>query len=171
MTGKKHLERRARSRVAQTGEPYVIALRNVRRQQEKRMSHEASTREDVIASCSFCRKPNTTVERLVAGPGVYICNECIELSAVIVEEAARAQSEGGTPRDSGHQDRPVDEILAMLPALVRTAEGVEAELAGWIARLREKGTDWPTIAEATGMSVEAVRQRFGSTPERQSDRP
>jgi ClpX C4-type zinc finger len=164
MTTKKHLKRRVRSRVAQTGEPYVTALRNVRRQQEDRMSPEASTREDVIASCSFCGKPNTTVERLVAGPGVYICNECIELSAVIIEEAA-AQSEEKTPPDSGHQDRSTDEILAMLPALVRAADGVEAELVGWITRLRKRGTDWSAIAGATGMSVEIVRRRFGATSE------
>lgn len=30
-------------------------------------------------SCSFCGKPQERVTRLIAGPGVYICNECIDL--------------------------------------------------------------------------------------------
>jgi ATP-dependent Clp protease ATP-binding subunit ClpX len=36
--------------------------------------------------CSFCGKPQEQVRRLVAGPGVYICDECIELCNEIVEE-------------------------------------------------------------------------------------
>jgi len=36
--------------------------------------------------CSFCGKPQTQVRKLVAGPGVYICDECIELCNEIIEE-------------------------------------------------------------------------------------
>ncbi|MEK5185769.1 ATP-dependent protease ATP-binding subunit ClpX [Solibacillus sp. FSL R5-0691] len=37
--------------------------------------------------CSFCGKPQEQVRKLVAGPGVYICDECIELcSEIVVEE-------------------------------------------------------------------------------------
>jgi ATP-dependent Clp protease ATP-binding subunit ClpX len=36
--------------------------------------------------CSFCAKPQSQVRKLVAGPGVYICDECIELCSEIVEE-------------------------------------------------------------------------------------
>ncbi len=36
--------------------------------------------------CSFCGKPQEQVKRLVAGPGVYICDECIELCSEIIEE-------------------------------------------------------------------------------------
>lgn len=39
----------------------------------------------VTASCSFCLKPNTEVARLVAGPGVYICNECVALCVQVIE--------------------------------------------------------------------------------------
>ena len=37
-------------------------------------------------SCSFCNKSQRQVRKLVAGPGVYICDECIELCNDIVEE-------------------------------------------------------------------------------------
>lgn len=36
--------------------------------------------------CSFCGKSQEQVNRIVAGPGVYICNECIELCSEIIEE-------------------------------------------------------------------------------------
>lgn len=36
--------------------------------------------------CSFCGKPQDQVKKLVAGPGVYICDECIELCNEIIEE-------------------------------------------------------------------------------------
>ncbi|MCX7904534.1 MAG: ATP-dependent Clp protease ATP-binding subunit ClpX [Caloramator sp.] len=36
--------------------------------------------------CSFCGKPQDQVKRLIAGPGVYICDECIELCSEIITE-------------------------------------------------------------------------------------
>ena len=40
--------------------------------------------------CSFCGKPQEKVGRLVAGPGVYICEECIELCAEIIEDGCNS---------------------------------------------------------------------------------
>ncbi|MGF1470314.1 MAG: ClpX C4-type zinc finger protein [Rubrobacteraceae bacterium] len=45
--------------------------------------------------CSFCHKAMWRVENLIAGPGVYICDECIELCNEIIEEK-RTQGEGIT---------------------------------------------------------------------------
>lgn len=43
-------------------------------------------------SCSFCGKEQDAVKRLVAGPGVYICDECISLcTEIIAEEPAQAE--------------------------------------------------------------------------------
>ena len=36
--------------------------------------------------CSFCGKSQDEVNRIIAGPGVYICNECIELCQEIIDE-------------------------------------------------------------------------------------
>ncbi|WP_091499823.1 ATP-dependent protease ATP-binding subunit ClpX [Amphibacillus marinus] len=43
--------------------------------------------------CSFCGKSQDQVRKLVAGPGVYICDECIDLCAEIVEEELGADEE------------------------------------------------------------------------------
>lgn len=42
--------------------------------------------DDKQLRCSFCGKPQDQVKRLIAGPNVYICNECIELCTEIIEE-------------------------------------------------------------------------------------
>jgi len=39
-----------------------------------------------IVKCSFCGKPQEVVKKIIAGPGVYICDECVGLCTDIVEE-------------------------------------------------------------------------------------
>jgi len=51
--------------------------------------------------CSFCGKTQEQVNRIVAGPGVYICNECIELCSEIIEEE--------------YEDIPVEQTLEEIP--------------------------------------------------------
>jgi len=164
MTTKKHLKRRVRSRVAMTGESYATALRNIRRDQlEDRVSAPIST-EELIASCSFCAKPSTEVKKLVAGPGVFICNECIDLSAIVIADTANEAPGQSARRRAEFVDRSAGDILSLLPALARSAAQVEADVARWVGRLREQGTDWRQIADALGMSVDAAQQRFETRP-------
>lgn len=48
-----------------------------------------------LLKCSFCGKTQKQVKKLIAGPGVYICDECIELcNEIIVEELSEANSLG-----------------------------------------------------------------------------
>lgn len=41
--------------------------------------------------CTFCGKNQDEVHRIIAGPGVYICNECVELCREIIDEDTAAQ--------------------------------------------------------------------------------
>ncbi|NLP48295.1 MAG: ATP-dependent Clp protease ATP-binding subunit ClpX [Clostridiales bacterium] len=51
-------------------------------------------RRERQALCSFCRKKQEHVKKLIAGQGVYICNECVELCNVIIEdEKAKEEKE------------------------------------------------------------------------------
>lgn len=43
-------------------------------------------------TCSFCGKSQDQVKRIVAGPGVYICNECIDLCKQIIDEEFKEES-------------------------------------------------------------------------------
>ncbi|MSX20563.1 MAG: ATP-dependent Clp protease ATP-binding subunit ClpX, partial [Actinobacteria bacterium] len=50
-----------------------------------------------LLKCSFCGKTQKQVKKLIAGPGVYICDECIELcNEIIIEELAEAGTLGLT---------------------------------------------------------------------------
>ena len=39
-----------------------------------------------MLKCSFCQKTEDQVEKLVAGPGVYICNECVAIASRLMLE-------------------------------------------------------------------------------------
>ena len=51
-------------------------------------------------NCSFCGKTQEEVKKLIAGPSVYICDECIELCRDIISEEAKLESTG-----SGEMER------------------------------------------------------------------
>ncbi|MBN2720116.1 MAG: ATP-dependent Clp protease ATP-binding subunit ClpX, partial [Proteobacteria bacterium] len=47
-----------------------------------------------ILRCSFCGKTQDEVRKLIAGPTVYICNECVDLCTdIIAEEWEREEGE------------------------------------------------------------------------------
>jgi ATP-dependent Clp protease ATP-binding subunit ClpX len=48
-----------------------------------------------LLKCSFCGKSQKQVKKLIAGPGVYICDECIDLCNEIIEEELAETSELG----------------------------------------------------------------------------
>ena len=64
------------------------------------MTEETSTDK---LHCSFCGKSQDEVKKLIAGPSVYICNECVDLCNDIIEEEIKNDEES-----------PYDEILSPL---------------------------------------------------------
>jgi ATP-dependent Clp protease ATP-binding subunit ClpX len=75
--------------------------------------------------CSFCGKTQEQVKRLVAGPGVYICDECIELCSEIIEEEFEE-----TKSDSEFNDIPKPkEIKEILDQYVVGQEAAKKSLA------------------------------------------
>jgi ATP-dependent Clp protease ATP-binding subunit ClpX len=56
-----------------------------------------SKKEKDKLHCSFCGKSQDEVNKLIAGPSVYICNECVELCNEILEEELEAQKETAVP--------------------------------------------------------------------------
>ena len=46
-----------------------------------------------LVKCSFCGKSQKQVKKLIAGPGVYVCNECIDLCNEIIDEELKDQTE------------------------------------------------------------------------------
>lgn len=81
------------------------------------MARDNDGREKTVR-CSFCGKTQDEVEKLIAGPGVCICDECIELCMEIVEEGAPG---GHTKKKPARPNKPLpkpQEIKAHLDEYV-----------------------------------------------------
>ena len=121
----------------------------------------SETAEAVIACCSFCFKPNTEVQRLVAGPAVYVCNECVDLCGQIISETPEGPVGGARlmPWDNAES---VQAALAHLPNVVRAQAQVEESLLGWVRRARTLGATWAQIGDALGITRQSAWERFAA---------
>jgi hypothetical protein len=109
-------------------------------------------------ACSFCLKSAAAVQKMIAGPGVFICNECIDLCNDIL-----AQEAGKPVRDTAatfRQRLSDSELLAHLPKVAATAAHVEQNLADWVHQARQRGVTWTRIGAALGMTRQSAWERF-----------
>ncbi|MFC4225183.1 ATP-dependent Clp protease ATP-binding subunit ClpX [Lysinibacter cavernae] len=79
-----------------------------------------------LLKCSFCGKSQKQVQQLIAGPGVYICDECVELCNEIIEE--RMAEEGESVQGEFELPRP-REIFDFLEEYVIGQETAKRSLA------------------------------------------
>jgi ATP-dependent Clp protease ATP-binding subunit ClpX len=84
-----------------------------------------------LTMCSFCGKSHSEVKKLIAGPGVYICNECIEVcSNILDKELGTAASKGKSAVEkSGFKIPSPAEILAKLDQFVIGQENAKKVLS------------------------------------------
>lgn len=67
---------------------------------------------DVQPSCSFCGKAQHEVRKLIAGPTVFICDECVDLcNDVIEEDAGTPHDEGRAPESAHRTDRALRAVV------------------------------------------------------------
>lgn len=76
--------------------------------------------------CSFCGKTNSQVRKIVVGPDVYICNECVDLAKAMIEE--ETQKSSARNRKSGRLPKPA-EIKAELDDYVIEQDPAKRSLA------------------------------------------
>ena len=67
--------------------------------------------EDKVLYCSFCGKSQHEVKKLIAGPSVFVCDECVELCNDIIREEELAQQSGGEEEDSLPTPQVIKETL------------------------------------------------------------
>ena len=114
------------------------------------------TERAVIATCSFCLKPNTEVAALVAGPGVFICDGCVALCVQVIEGKPASVPQLAP----WEQAVSAGEVLANLPRVAAAGLQVEQNLAGWVLRARPLGATWARVGAALGMTRQAAWERF-----------
>ena len=76
--------------------------------------------------CSFCGKTQNEVDKLIAGEGVYICNECVRLCTDIIDEEDDATQGEGLPAATGRSEGLI--TLETLPTPIE----IHAELSQYV---------------------------------------
>ncbi len=74
-----------------------------------------------VLTCSFCGKNQHQVIKLVAGPGVYICDQCVDLCNQIIEEEVGKRPEGVLDAEIEAAARQAREALDRLRVLAQQA--------------------------------------------------
>ena len=100
--------------------------------------------------CSFCGKSQHEVRKLIAGPSVFICDECIELCNDIIRDEAGVDGAGGS--QMGELPTPT-EISAILDQYV----------IGQHAAKRALSVAVHSAFRSTGQSCSMARARAGAT--------
>jgi hypothetical protein len=121
----------------------------------RRKLMQVTTATGHVVSCSFCRKDRHEVAKLVAGPGVYICDACIALCSRILTGRPTAAFAGwGALTD--------EELLATLPAAAGAIDVAADKLREHVEMLRQRAVSWDRIAAALGVSRQAAWERFSN---------
>ena len=114
-----------------------------------------------VYRCSFCGKAQTEVKTLVSGPGVFICDECVELcQKIIAKEAATAVSTQTVP-GLLPDNAATETLLKTLAGYNGAFERVDAGMQDIVDILREREVSWATIGQALAVSRQAAWKRFG----------
>ena len=107
--------------------------------------------------CSFCGKSQHKVEKLIAGPGCFICNECVKLCDNIIAGDPVPDAAGGGFKPL---ERPTEELLEWLPSVNFAVERNRNFLQSLVETLRAREVSWAAIAGQLGVSRQAAWERF-----------
>jgi ClpX C4-type zinc finger len=119
--------------------------------------------------CSFCAKDKETVAKLVAGPGVYICDQCVGLCNMILDAEKAAPPKPGPDQETAEQpkpsfrawhEQPDDEMLTGLAKIQAVVSQAEAAVYDYVDVLRSRGISWTRIGAALGVTKQAAWERF-----------
>lgn len=122
-------------------------------------SDTAPDKTALQVNCSFCAKPGSAVAKVIAGPGVYICNECIQLCNDILDQEQQASSPG-TQLPAREEAMTDEEILALLPRIASVSEQTDASLQRLVTVLRSRGVTWARIGAALQITRQSAWERF-----------
>ena len=88
-----------------------------------------SKKSDSISCCSFCGRPEADVEKLIAGPNVYICDRCVALCSGILDKKPQSEEEGKESVPLVIPDLKPKEIKAKLDEYIIGQEAAKRVIA------------------------------------------
>jgi hypothetical protein len=110
--------------------------------------------------CSFCAKPSSAVEKVIAGPGVYICNECVELCNNVLRTEQGDPTRSDTRLSAWEEELTDEQILDQLPRIAGAAAQTEASLQRLVTVLRGRRVTWARIGTALQITRQSAWERF-----------
>jgi ATP-dependent Clp protease ATP-binding subunit ClpX len=114
----------------------------------------------IQVSCSFCAKPSSEVKKVIAGPGVYICNECVGLCNDILGAEARKPAEPKAQLAAWDESMTDEQILDLLPRIAAVGAQTEASLQRLVTILRERRVTWTRIGSVLKITRQSAWERF-----------
>ena len=120
-------------------------------------------------SCSFCGKDQTDVTKLIAGPGVFICNQCVDLCNQIIADELSRPDPSAVEQDSARAEPPGirawDQLSdeALLHEMVKAHaahHNVDRAVHRHVQALRGRGMSRARIGDALGMTRQSAWERF-----------
>ena len=111
--------------------------------------------------CSFCGKAQTEVKTLISGPGVFICDECVQLCQAIIEKKAATSATKEPPGSLLPENAPTENLLKTLAGYNGAFERVDGAMQDIVDILREREVSWAMIGQALAVSRQAAWKRFG----------
>ncbi len=109
--------------------------------------------------CSFCGKAQTEVKTLVAGPGVFICDECVHLCRPIIEKKNRPTTQ--RVPSLLPDNAPTEALLKTLAGYNGAFDRIGAAMQDIADILREREVSWAAIGATLAVSRQAAWKRFG----------
>lgn len=107
--------------------------------------------------CSFCAKPGDQVAKVIAGAGVYICDECVRVCNEILAQDAGG---GSTPEVTLWERKTDEELLRTLPRMATVSAQVDTRMQALVDILRSRGVAWARIGTALGVTRQSAWERF-----------
>ena len=98
---------------------------------------EIKVREDSMPFCAFCGKMRAEVKRIIDGPTVGICNECIELLASMIG-IERSPQGPAQPADGVSNEEPSGQQAFQRPASPRRSDSGEDQSAHYLRAVEER---------------------------------
>lgn len=114
---------------------------------------------EMAIRCSFCQLPAPEVDKLIAGPGIYICDQCVNRCNEILAQESQPSDRDAAQIPSWNSMTDAD-LLGKLPRIASVAAQVEGGLQRWVSEARRRGSSWADIGEALGMSRQSAWERF-----------
>jgi ATP-dependent Clp protease ATP-binding subunit ClpX len=105
--------------------------------------------------CSFCGKSQIEVEKLIAGPTGFICNECVAMCNDVIAE--RPIPDNGYTKPL---ERSTEQLLSLMGSVNYAADASRDFLQQIVDTLRSREVSWADIGATLGVSRQSAWERF-----------